>query len=103
YIGVGNGSPHSWKLRSDGKGDNLFLSSIVAVNADTGEYAWHFQTTPGEEWDFTATQNMILADIEIDGQLRKVIMQAPKNGYFYTLDRETGEFISGDNFVPVNW
>nr|WP_184081279.1 PQQ-dependent dehydrogenase, methanol/ethanol family [Sphingobium subterraneum] len=103
YIGVGNGSIHSRKLRSEGKGDNLFLSSIVAVNAKTGKYVWHFQTTPGDEWDFTATQNMILADMKIDGKDRKVIMQAPKNGYFFTLDRVTGQFISGNNFVPVNW
>jgi quinohemoprotein ethanol dehydrogenase len=103
YIGVGNGSPHSRKLRSEGKGDNLFLSSIVAVNASTGEYAWHFQTTPGEEWDFTATQSLILADLNVDGKPRQVIMQAPKNGFFYVIDRRTGEFISGKNFVPVNW
>lgn len=103
YVGVGNGSPHSRKLRSQGKGDNLFLSSIVAVNASTGEYVWHFQTTPGEEWDFTATQSLILADLKIRGKVRQVIMQAPKNGFFYVIDRRTGEFISGKNFVPVNW
>ena len=103
YIGVGNGSPWNQELRSPGGGDNLFLSSIVALRPDTGEYVWHYQTTPGETWDYTATQHMILADIEIDGELRSVIMQAPKNGFFYVLDRETGEFISANNFVPVNW
>ena len=103
YIGVGNGGPYPGDLRSAGGGDNLFLSSIVAVNADTGDYVWHFQTTPGDSWDYTATQQMILADIEFDGTLRKVIMQAPKNGFFYVLDRITGEFISARNIVPVNW
>ncbi len=103
YIGVGNGSPWNPQLRSNGVGDNLFLSSIVALDADTGEYVWHYQTTPGEGWDYTATQHMILADLEIEGALRKVIMQAPKNGFFYVLDRQTGEFISGENFVPVTW
>ncbi|WP_414704887.1 PQQ-binding-like beta-propeller repeat protein, partial [Pseudomonas sp.] len=91
YIGVGNGSTWDPKWRSQAKGDNLFLSSIVAVNADTGEYAWHYQTTPGDAWDFTATQHMILAELPINGKQRKVLMQAPKNGFFYVLDRATGE------------
>lgn len=103
YIGVGNGSPWNYKLRSDGQGDNLFLTSIVALRPDTGEYVWHYQTTPGEDWDYTATQHMILADLQIGGQTRKVIMQAPKNGFFYVLDRATGEFISGDAYATVTW
>lgn len=103
YIGVGNGSPWNHQLRSGGEGDNLFLSSIVALRGATGEYVWHFQTTPAESWDFTATQHMILADLEIGGETREVIMQAPKNGYFYMLDRVTGEFLSGENYVDVNW
>jgi len=103
YIGVGNGSMWDPKWRSQAKGDNLFLSSIVAVNADTGEYAWHYQTTPGDAWDFTATQHMILAELPIDGKQRKVLMQAPKNGFFYVLDRATGELLSAKNIVPVNW
>ncbi|MBN4075746.1 PQQ-dependent dehydrogenase, methanol/ethanol family [Gammaproteobacteria bacterium AH-315-E17] len=103
YIGVGNGSPWNPNVRSDGVGDNLFLSSIVALDASSGDYVWHYQTSPGEGWDYTATQHMILADLEIDGDIRKVIMQAPKNGFFYVLDRETGEFISAENFVPVTW
>lgn len=103
YIGVGNGSPWNHQLRSAGEGDNLFLSSIVALRPDTGEYVWHFQTTPAESWDYTATQHMILTDLEIDGATRQVLMQAPKNGFFYVLDRATGEFISGENYVPVNW
>ncbi|RIV93358.1 PQQ-dependent dehydrogenase, methanol/ethanol family [Aurantiacibacter xanthus] len=103
YIGVGNGSPWNHQMRSDGKGDNLFLSSIVALDAKTGAYRWHFQTTPADSWDYTATQNIILADLEIDGKPRKVLMQAPKNGFFYVLDRETGDFISGKPFVNVTW
>jgi PQQ-dependent dehydrogenase (methanol/ethanol family) len=103
YIGVGNGSPWNQKLRSPGGGDNLFLSSIVALKAATGEYAWHFQTTPGETWDYTATQPLMLADLTIGGKARQVIMQAPKNGFFYVLDRKTGEFISGAPFVALNW
>jgi PQQ-dependent dehydrogenase (methanol/ethanol family) len=103
YIGVGNGSPWNQRIRSEARGDNLYLSSIVAVNADTGEYVWHYQTTPGESWDFTATQPLILADLEIGNDVRKVIMQAPKNGFFYVLDRETGELISAEPFATVNW
>jgi len=103
YIGVGNGSPWNQAIRSPGGGDNLYLSSIVAIRPDTGEYVWHFQETPGETWDYTATQHIMLADLEIDGKVRKVLMQAPKNGYFYVLDRATGELISADNYVPQNW
>ena len=103
YIGVGNGSPWSQRLRSPQGGDNLYLSSIVALRPDSGEYVWHYQTTPGEEWDYTATQHMILADLKIAGKERQVIMQAPKNGFFYVLDRATGEFISADNYIDVNW
>lgn len=103
YFGVGNGSPWNHAIRSNGEGDNLFLSSIVAVRPDTGEYVWHFQTTPAESWDYTATQHIMLADLEIDGQQRKVLMQAPKNGFFYVIDRTNGEFISGNNYVEINW
>ena len=103
YVGVGNGTPWNRDLRSPGGGDNLFLASIVALNPDTGMLVWHYQTTPGETWDYTATQHMILADIVIDGTLRKVIMQAPKNGFFYVLDRTDGRFISAEPYVPINW
>ncbi|MDX1492238.1 MAG: PQQ-dependent dehydrogenase, methanol/ethanol family [Pseudohongiellaceae bacterium] len=103
YIGVGNGSPWNHEIRSNGVGDNLFLSSIVAINPDNGEYVWHFQTTPAESWDYTATQHIMLADLEINGEQRKVLMQAPKNGFFYVIDRTNGEFISGNNYVEVNW
>ncbi|MBQ0721300.1 MAG: PQQ-dependent dehydrogenase, methanol/ethanol family [Gammaproteobacteria bacterium] len=103
YIGVGNGAPWNQRERSPGGGDNLFLSSIVALKADTGEYVWHYQTTPGETWDYTATQPIMLADLKIEGQMRKVLMQAPKNGFFYVLDRATGEFISAENYIPITW
>ncbi|WP_323799337.1 PQQ-dependent dehydrogenase, methanol/ethanol family [Parasphingorhabdus sp.] len=102
-IGVGNGSPWNHRIRSEGKGDNLYLSSVVALDPDTGAYKWHYQETPGETWDFTATQPIILADIVIGKSSRKVMMQAPKNGFFYVIDRTTGELISAENFVPVNW
>ena len=103
YIGTGNGSPWARAIRSPGGGDNLFLASIVAVNATTGKYAWHYQTVPGDTWDYTAVQHMVLAELEIDGRERKVIMQAPKNGFYYVIDRVTGELISAENIMPVNW
>ncbi len=103
YFGVGNGSPWPRDVRSPGGGDNLFLSSIVAVRPDTGEYVWHYQTTPGDSWDFTATQHMILAEIEVKGERRDVLMQAPKNGFFYVLDRVTGELLSADSYVATTW
>jgi len=103
YIGVGNGTPWDRALRSPEGGDNLYLSSIVALDADTGAYQWHYQTTPGDTWDYTATQPIIQADLEIDGQMRQVLMQAPKNGYFYVIDRKTGELISAKGFSYQNW
>jgi len=103
YVGVGNGSPWNREIRSPGGGDNLFLASILALDPDNGEYVWHYQTTPGETWDYTATQHMILADLEIDGANRKVLMQAPKNGFFYVIDRANGELISANPYVAVNW
>ncbi len=103
FIGIGNGAPWNRTIRSPEGGDNLFLSSIIAVNADSGEYRWHYQTTPGDTWDYTATQPLMLADLDIGGEQRKVIMQAPKNGFFYVLDRETGELISAEPFATVTW
>jgi quinohemoprotein ethanol dehydrogenase len=103
YVGTGNGSPWARRVRSPQGGDNLYLSSILALRPDTGEMVWHFQTTPADTWDFTATQHMILANLEVDGRARKVLMQAPKNGYFYVIDRETGAFISANNYVTVTW
>ncbi len=102
YVGTGNSTPYARKLRSPSGGDNLFLASILAINPDDGRLVWHYQTTPGENWDYTAVQKMILADLAIDGRTRKVLMQAPKNGFFYVLDRETGELISAEPYVQVN-
>ena len=103
YFGTDAGSPLNAEVRSPGGGDNLFTNSIVAVDADTGEYKWHYQTVPHDAWDYNANMPIILAELEIDGKKRKVLMQAPKSGFFYVLDRETGEFISADNYVPVTW
>ena len=103
YFGAGNGSVWNQKYRSDSQGDNLFLSSIIALNADTGAYVWHYQTTPGEEWDYDSVQDLVLADLSIDGTERQVLMQANKNGFFYVLDRKTGELISANNFTQVTW
>lgn len=103
YVGTGNGSPWSRVIRSPGGGDNLYLCSIVAVDPDTGELKWHYQETPSEKWDYTATQPLMLADLVIDGQKRKTLLHAPKNGFFYVLDRETGKLISAKNFVTVTW
>lgn len=105
-IGTGNASPFNGKIRDpEGDGDNLFLSSILAVDADTGEYKWHFQTTPRDIWDYTATQSIILADLPLgeNGAPRRVVMQAPKNGFFYVLDAATGEFLSGSAFAAMTW
>ena len=103
YIGVGNGSPWNRYIRSPGGGDNLYLSSIVAINPDNGSMVWYYQTTPGDNWDYTATQHIILADIEVEGVERKVAIQAPKNGFFYVIDRTDGSFISAEAYVPVTW
>ena len=94
YFGTGNGGPYPQKYRSPGDGDNLYIASIMALRASTGEYVWHYQTTPGDEWDYDAVQDLILADLKINGKMRKVIMQANKNGFFYVLDRKTGKFLS---------
>ncbi|MGD8341334.1 MAG: PQQ-dependent dehydrogenase, methanol/ethanol family, partial [Gammaproteobacteria bacterium] len=103
YIGTGNGSPWNRNIRSPDGGDNLYLSSIVALDVDTGEYVWHYQTTPGDNWDYTAVQPLMLAELMIDGTARQVIMQAPKNGFFYVLDRLTGELISAEAYVGITW
>jgi len=103
YVGTGNASPYPVATRSPAGGDNLFLASILAIDPDTGRLAWHYQTTPGENWDYTATANLILAEMEIDGRQRRVIMQAPKNGFFYVIDRATGELLSAEPYVTVNW
>jgi quinohemoprotein ethanol dehydrogenase len=103
YVGTGNAGPWDPRKRNPGGGDGLYLSSILALRPDTGRLVWHYQTTPGDQWDFTATANMVLADIEVGGRTRKVLMQAPKNGFFYVLDRATGELLKADKYVRANW
>src|SRR5690606_4644198 len=103
YVGTGNGAPWNQRVRSPGGGDNLYLSSILALDVDTGELVWHYQTTPGDTWDYTAVQPLMLAELDIDGRERKVIMQAPKNGSFYVLDRLTGELLSAEAYTRVTW
>jgi quinohemoprotein ethanol dehydrogenase len=103
YFGTGNGNPWNRDLRSPKGGDNLYLSSVVALHAKTGEFAWAYQTVPGDTWDFDSTADVVLADLTIDGKSRKVLMHAPKNGFFYVIDRETGKLISAQKFGVVNW
>ena len=103
YFGTGNGAPWTRKLRSPGGGDNLYIASILAVKGASGEYVWHYQTTPGEIWDYDATAQLMLADLEIGGTTQPVLMQANKNGFFYVLNRETGKLISARNYTTVNW
>ena len=103
YVGVGNGGPYDPTLRSPGDGDNLYLASIVALDADTGKYVWHYQVNPREAWDYKATANMISATLEIDGKPRKVLMQSPTNGFFYVLDRQTGKLLSAEKIGKVTW
>lgn len=103
YVGTGNGSPWNRYARSPGGGANLYLSSILALRPDTGELVWYYQETPGDSWDYTATQQIILAELPIDGAPRKVLLHAPKNGFFYVLDRGTGKLLSAEKYVEVNW
>jgi quinohemoprotein ethanol dehydrogenase len=103
YFGTANGVEWVQKYRSPGGGDNWFLASILAVKASTGEYAWHYQVVPGDVWDYDTTQDMVLANLTINGRARKVLMHAAKDGFFYVLDRRTGELISAKPFVPVTW
>ena len=103
YIGTGNGAPWNQKIRSPEGGDNLFLCSVVALDPDTGEYKWHYQTTPGETWDYNSNMDIVLADLLIEGEPRKVILHAPKNGFFYVIDRQDGRLISAEPFAEVNW
>jgi len=109
-FGTGNAEP--WNPAVTGRlgtgddntyGDNLYTSSIVAVNADTGEYAWHFQQTPEDRWDYDSNAQITLADMEIEGELRHVAIHVPKNGYVYVLDAATGEFLSANPWTAINW
>jgi len=101
FFGTGNAGPWNKSVRSPGGGDNLYASSIVAIRPDTGEYVWHFQETPGDRWDFDATQQIVVATLPIDGRPTKVLLHAPKNGFFYVLDAKTGRFLSGKPFTPI--
>src|SRR5262249_48527593 len=107
YVGTGNGTVWSSDVRNGGREtshlDNLYIASILAINADTGQLKWHYQCTPGDEWDYDAIQHLLLADIRIDNRNRKVVMQANKNGYFYVIDRTNGEFISAGEMSQVSW
>jgi quinohemoprotein ethanol dehydrogenase len=103
YFGTGNGGPWPEVLRGSQGKDNLYVCSIIAVNPDNGEMKWYYQAVPGDSWDYDSVQQLTLADITIAGRLRRVIMQANKNGYFYVIDRLTGEFISASPFAPLNW
>jgi quinohemoprotein ethanol dehydrogenase len=103
YIATANGTPIDANKRGSGGGDNLFVASIVALNADTGQYVWHYQLNPGEMWEYDATAQMVLADLSIGGRSRKVLMQAPKNGFFYVLDRTNGRLISAEKLGKVTW
>jgi quinohemoprotein ethanol dehydrogenase len=103
YLATGNGFPWNREFRSAGKGDNLFISSIVALDADTGQYKWHYQETPGDQWDYDAVQNMSLADLDIGGRKHKVLLHAPKNGFFYVLDRKSGKVLSAEPYVTTTW
>jgi quinohemoprotein ethanol dehydrogenase len=103
YIGTANASPDDSAIRSPGGGDNLFTASVVALDADTGKYVWHYQENPRDSWDFDCNMQMTLADLVIDGTRRKVLMHAPKNGFFYVLDRVTGKLISAEKLGKVTW
>jgi quinohemoprotein ethanol dehydrogenase len=103
YVGTGNSGPYDPDKRSPGGGDNLYLASIVALDANTGKYVWHYQVNPREAWDYKATMGMVTATLTIDGRPRKVLMQAPTNGFFYVLDRETGKLISAEKIGKATW
>jgi len=103
YIGVGNGAPWTEKYRSPRGGDNLLTCSIVALRAETGQYVWHYQEDPGDEWDYDSAEQIVLADLTISGRSRQVLLHAPKNGFFYVLDRATGELLSAKPYTYVNW
>src|SRR5438067_6033858 len=103
YVGTGNAEPWVQKFRGAQNVDNLYTCSILAVDLTTGELKWHFQTVPNDNWDFDSVQQLMLLDLTIDGRPRKVLTQAAKNGFFYVLDRVSGQFVSGAPFVKVNW
>ena len=103
FFGTAGALPYDHRVRSPDGGDNLFLSSIVAVDAETGEYVWHYQTVPEDSWEYNATMNIVLADLRIDGEDRQTLLIAPKNGFHYVLDRLTGQLIAAEKYAKVNW
>ncbi|MEZ5693689.1 MAG: PQQ-dependent dehydrogenase, methanol/ethanol family [Altererythrobacter sp.] len=103
YFGTGNAEPWNPAANDRGAGDSLYTGSIVALDAETGEYRWHFQETPEDRWDYDSNAQITLADVELDGKARRVVLHAPKNGFFYVLDAATGEFLSGDAYAQMNW
>jgi PQQ-dependent dehydrogenase (methanol/ethanol family) len=103
YFGTGNGAPWNRGYRGAGGGDNLFVASIIALHASSGKYAWHYQETPGDEWDYDATSPLMLADLKVEGRKRRVLMQAAKNGFFYVLDARSGRVVSARNYVTTSW
>ncbi|HTR47625.1 MAG TPA: PQQ-dependent dehydrogenase, methanol/ethanol family [Verrucomicrobiae bacterium] len=103
YFGTGNGTYYDQSQRSPSGGDNLFIASLLAINPDTGRLVWHYQEAPGDQWDYDVVQQIVLADLKIGGRVRKVLMQAPKTGFFYIIDRKTGQVLSAEKYVPVTW
>ena len=103
YLGTSNGTPWNQKFRSPGGGDNLFLCSIIALDATTGAYIWHYQSNPGDTWDYDATEDLELAELEVAGKVHRVLMQASKNGFFYVIDRDSGQLLSAAKFSAVTW
>ncbi len=103
YVGTGNGAPYNSRVGGLKGGDELYAASIIAIRVDTGALAWYYQTVPEDRWDYDSTQKLVLADFDLDGRHRKVLMQAAKNGFYYVLDRVTGELLSAHNFAYVNW
>lgn len=103
FVGTDNGYPYNHRVRSAGEGDNLFIASVIALDAKTGAYKWHYQANPADDWDYSFVMDLELADLVIDGRKRKVLMSAPKNGFYYVIDRTNGRLISAKPFVKVNW
>ena len=103
YVGTDSAIPYDPSVRSPGGGDHLFTNSIIALDADTGAYQWHYQTVPNDAWDYNAANHIILADLQISGESRQVLMQAPKNGFFYVIDRQTGALLSARPYIGITW
>lgn len=103
FVGTGNGAPWNYRIRSQGKGDNLFICSILAIDGKTGQYKWHYQVNPAETWDYNAAMDMHLADVTVDGKVHKALVQAPKNGFLYVIDRTNGKLLAANQIAKVTW